>query len=142
MIVYLDTSALVKILIEEEGSEDAAVLWSEADRIYSSRLAYLEARAALAASLRTNRSNAPQHNEAKAELERRWRQLSVVEMSSQVAGIAGEVAEDYGLRGYDAVHLASAFASGGGNITLVTWDRDLAHAGLGSGLGVAPAPIP
>jgi hypothetical protein len=51
-------------------SEVAAILWSEADRLYSSRLAYPEARAALAVSLRANRSNASQHSEAKAELER------------------------------------------------------------------------
>lgn len=139
MIVYLDTSALVKALIEEEGSEVAAVLWSEADRIYSSRLAYPEARAALAASLRGSRSNIRQHREAKSELERRWMQLSIVEVSPEVAGAAGEVAEEYGLRGYDAVHLASAFASGGGDITLVTWDRELAQAGSKAGLGVAPA---
>ena len=139
MIVYLDTSALVKTLIEEEGSEVAAVLWIEADRMYSSRLAYPEARAALAASLRANRTDLPQHNQAKAELERRWRQVSIVEVSAEIAAVAGEVAEHYGLRGYDAVHLASAFTSGGGDITLATWDRDLAHAGRRAGLGVAPA---
>jgi predicted nucleic acid-binding protein len=139
VIVYLDTSALVKTLIEEEGSEVAAVLWIEADRMYSSRLVYPEARAALAASLRANRTDLPQHNQAKAELERRWRQVSVVEVSAEIAAVAGKVAEDYGLRGYEAVHLAAAFTSGGGDITLATWDRDLAHAGIRAGLGVAPA---
>jgi predicted nucleic acid-binding protein len=43
------------------------------------------------------------------------------------------------LRGYDAVHLASALALGA-DTTVVTWDKDLGRAALRSGCGLAPAP--
>jgi len=43
------------------------------------------------------------------------------------------------MRGYDAVHLATALALGDDTL-LVTWDADLGRAALGSGCAVAPAP--
>ena len=52
---------------------------------------------------------------------------------------AGELADERALRGYDAVHLASALALGPGETVLVTWDRDLGNAAVGAGLAVAPA---
>ena len=42
------------------------------------------------------------------------------------------------LRGYDAVHLASALALGPGDTILATWDRDLCNAAVDAGLAVAP----
>jgi predicted nucleic acid-binding protein len=50
---------------------------------------------------------------------------------------AGEHAEDLGLRGYDAVHLATALELGDEEVVLVTWDRDLARSGERVGIGVA-----
>lgn len=43
------------------------------------------------------------------------------------------------LRGYDAVHLATALELGDEEIVLVTWGRDLAQAAERVGLGVAGA---
>lgn len=61
----------------------------------------------------------------------------MVGVDGQLARQAGELTEEFGLRGYDAVHLASALALGP-ETTLVTWDRNLARAAMSSGLGVAP----
>ena len=58
-------------------------------------------------------------------------------MDLVLARQAGELAADLGLRGYDAVHLASAFAIGADAI--VTWDTKLGDGARRSGLGVAPA---
>ena len=49
-IVYFDSSAFVKLVVEEDGSEVAATLWDGCDAAVSSRLAYPEVRAALAAA--------------------------------------------------------------------------------------------
>jgi predicted nucleic acid-binding protein len=51
---------------------------------------------------------------------------------------AGELADELGLRSYDAVHLASALALGPAT-TFITWDVDLSAAAHESGLAVAPA---
>ncbi len=59
-------------------------------------------------------------------------------MDPQIARDAGELAERFALRGYDAVHLASAL-SAGGPVTLATWDADLRSAAEQSGCAIAPA---
>ncbi len=48
MILYLDTSALVKLYVSEEGSEIVRGAVESAGRVATSRIAYAEARAALA----------------------------------------------------------------------------------------------
>jgi predicted nucleic acid-binding protein len=63
----------------------------------------------------------------------------VVEVSPEVAADAGELAESHALRGYDAVHLASALAVLDDELLMVTWDDDLATAARREGLTVAPA---
>jgi len=45
--LYLDSSAFVKLVVEEDGSDLAAALWDGCDAAVSSRLAYPEVRAAL-----------------------------------------------------------------------------------------------
>jgi predicted nucleic acid-binding protein len=51
---------------------------------------------------------------------------------------AGEVAEHYRLRAYDAIHLASALSLEKGDLVLATWDADLRRAAGDVGLAVAP----
>lgn len=58
-------------------------------------------------------------------------------MDAQLARDAGDLAERFALRGYDAVHLASAL-SAGGPVTLVTWDADLRSAAEQNGCAIAP----
>lgn len=55
-------------------------------------------------------------------------QLDVIGLDTALARAAGELAERHALRGYDAVHLASAIAIEGPNVVMATWDRDLAAA--------------
>lgn len=52
-IVYFDSSAFVKLLVEEDGSNLAASLWDGSDAAVSSRLASPEVCAALATAGRT-----------------------------------------------------------------------------------------
>ena len=64
-------------------------------------------------------------------------ELALVGIDGRLARGAGELAEEHKLRGYDAVHLASALALGS-DITLVTWDEDLRRAAAQRGCAVAP----
>lgn len=137
MIVYFETSALVKLVIAEQGSEDAGALWDAADGTMTSRLSYAEARAALAAARRSGRLSTPRLVDAKEALKARFREIDMVEVTAGIVRSAGDLAEQHALRGYDAVHLASVLAFDSPDLVLATWDRRLAASGRASGVAFA-----
>jgi predicted nucleic acid-binding protein len=108
VITYVDTSSLLKLLIDEDGSERAELIWDTADMLAGSALVVVEARAALAAAERGARLTATEHREAKGELAALVDEMSIVEVTEQLIADAADLAEQEALRGYDAVHLASA----------------------------------
>ena len=137
MNTYFETSAIMKLVVSEEGSDAAGAVWDGSDFLITSRLSYAEARAALAAARRAKRLSEKELQDAKTSLERRFQEIDLIEVTSEVARSAGDLAERHALRGYDAVHLASALALDAESVVLVTWDRDLAQAGLIEGFDLA-----
>ncbi|MEO6155996.1 MAG: type II toxin-antitoxin system VapC family toxin [Ilumatobacteraceae bacterium] len=135
MITYVDTSTLIKLLIDEVGTAEAAAIWDEADTLVTVRVAHVEARAALAAARRQSRITAAVFRSAIAGLEVLWSQLSVVEVDENLMRLAGDQATTHGLRGYDAVHLAAAHLVGAGVFSSA--DRRLCEAASTSGFHVA-----
>ena len=73
-----------------------------------------------------------------AELDALHAELVIVGVDEALAQRGGGLADERALRGYDAVHLASALALGPGDTILATWDRDLCNAAVDAGLAVAP----
>ena len=136
LIVYFDTSALIKLVIIEDGSELAAELWNSAYPAAASILAYPEGRAALAAGRRGGRLTAKGHARAFEDFESLQSRLISIGVDDALARHAGEHAEEFGLRGYDAVHLATALGLGDEDVVMVTWDTDLRRAAEQVGLGV------
>lgn len=108
MITYVDTSALLKLVIEEEGSNAAAMIWDSADALASVHLVVVEARAALAAATHAGRLSAQQHVEAKRTVASLIDDLHLVEVTEELVVTAAALAEAEALRGCDAVHLAGA----------------------------------
>lgn len=108
MITYVDTSTLLKLLIEETGSDRAQLVWESADAVASVSLLIVEARAAMAAAARGGRLTAEQRDDAKAELAVLVGDLHLVEVTDDLIARAADLADDEGLRVYDAVHLAAA----------------------------------
>jgi uncharacterized protein len=125
------------LIVVEDGSDLASELWNGAYPAASSILSYPEGRAALAAARCQGRLGEVEHAKALAVFEELQEDLITVGVDSGLARRAGEHAEDLGLRGYDAVHLATAFELGDEEVVLVTWDRDLACAAEQAGLGQA-----
>jgi uncharacterized protein len=113
-------------------------LWAAADVRVASRLVHPEARAALAAAGRAGRISRPALRRTVRELEAATAAMLLVGVDDVLAREAGALAERHELRGYDAVHLATALASSGSELVMVTWDRELAHAALACGHPVAP----
>lgn len=139
-IVYFDSSAFVKLVVEEEGSELAAALWDGCDAAVSSRLAYPEVRAALAAAGRDQRLDIQDQRHAEATWEEFWAATRAVELTEQITVHAGELAGVHALRGADAVHLASVLAIGVADTLFAAWDKRLRSGAKAAGLQLAPAP--
>lgn len=137
MIGYFETSAIVKLLIAEAGHDVTAGAWDATTQRLTSVLAYAEARAALAAAHRSRRLTPRNYETSKIVLEDLISAMSLIEVPWAIARSAGDLAERHGLRGFDAVHLASALASD--PAILVTWDHELARAARASGLDTVGA---
>jgi len=131
---------LVKLIVVEEGSDLADELWDVADLKASSHLIYPEARAALAAASRAGRIDARGLRQAIADLDAAVASIKRIGVDEALATAAGRLAEEHALRGYDAVHLATALSIEDPTLVIVTWDDDLAHAALRCGHPVAPVP--
>lgn len=134
-IVYLDTSALVKLVVDEPGSALAAALWDGADLVVTSRLADAEVRAVLASGHRSGRLEG---REAGAEWERLWPGLHVIELGVSVTTRAAQLVDQHPLRAADALHLASALELRSPDLVVAVWDEHLAAAARAEGLRVVP----
>ena len=138
-LVYFDSSALVKLVLDEAGSDVAVALWNACDVALTSRLAYPEVCAALASAGRNHDLTESEASDAAAEWEAFWASMRPVELTADVERAAGALTRRHQLRGADALHLASAVALGSTDLTVAVWDRRL-HAGAAAvGLAVAPA---
>jgi uncharacterized protein len=140
-LVYFDSSALVKLVVDEPGSPLAAELWDACDGALSSRLAYPEVRAALAASARNHELEADELRAAEQAWEEYWAATRKVELTPDVEQHAGQLARSYALRGADAVHLASALVIDDSELVVAVWDRRLHGGALAAGVQVAPADL-
>ena len=137
MIIYFDTSALLPLVIEEPGSLIASRLWDDADRVVSSRLTYAEGRAALAMALRMKRLDEQDLRSAVDAFEVIHDQLQLVEVTDALVRRAGVLAEEFALRGYDSVHLASVEEIADEDVVLAAGDRSLLSAAEALGISVA-----
>ena len=109
MTVYLDTSSLVKLYVDEPGTDAVRELIASAAVVATSCVAYTEARAALARRRRERVLPPREFTTAKRAFETDWPRLFTVEVTRTLCHEAGELAERYHLRAYDSIHLA-AFA--------------------------------
>ena len=137
MILYLDTSALVKLYVQEVGSADVNDWLKDADAAATSWVAYAEARAAFARGLREGITGREHHAERVGQFNRDWDALIRVELTPPVARNAGDLAEVYGLRGFDSIHLASALwlrdKVNPAPVAFAAFDRRLLAAAEGAG---------
>jgi uncharacterized protein len=105
----VDTSSLVKLYIDEEGSSGVRELVAEASLVTTSVLAYPEARSALARLRREGGLTEIEQAQAKGDLDHDWNGFLALPVED-VWRQAGDLAERHGLRGADSVHLATYLA--------------------------------
>jgi len=107
VIAYLDTSSLVKLYIEEDGSDAIAELCGVASVVATSVVGYAEARATFARRRRERLLGPSAHARAVRQLDADWGAFLAIEVTADLARAAGRLADRLGTRGFDAIHLAS-----------------------------------
>ena len=108
MILYLDTSSLVKLYVPETESDAVKQIVEAAEVTATSRLAYVETRAAFARKRRERGVNSRDYRHLLQDFDHDWESYFIVDVSDALVRLAGQLAEKHALRGYDAIHLASA----------------------------------
>ena len=139
MRLYLDTSALVKLHVQEEGSSLVRRGVERAALIATSALTYVEARAAFVRLRHEGGISAVNYQRVVRDLDADWPHYLVVQVTDRLLRQGARLAEAHRLRAYDAVHLASAVAVRvrlDEPVTVGCWDRELARAARGEGLGL------
>jgi uncharacterized protein len=128
VIAYLDASALVKRYIVERGSRETIALTAESEMTATSIVSRAEVAAALAKAVRTGLVTGNIARSAQRSFAGDWPDLVRVPVTNALVERAETLAWDHGLRGYDAVQLASALTwqeSIGAEILLATFDQQL-----------------
>lgn len=131
MILYLETSCLVKLYVREEDSEIVKESVKAAQVVATSVISYAEARAAFARKLREKGISVAAYQAVKEALDRDWPSYFVLNVAAGTARAAGDLAEKHALRGFDTLHLASAVelrAAGASGLRFSTADTRLRDA--------------
>jgi uncharacterized protein len=137
--LYLDTSALVKLYVDEEGSPAVQRALQQATVAATSTLAYVEARSALARRRREGGLAVTEYRRAVRSLDADWVHYQRVRVTDQLIHKVAETAESFELRAYDAVHLASALTIAARletQVVFACWDAGLEDAARRAGLQV------
>ena len=130
---------MLKLYLDEVGSELVRERAREARRLATSALAYVEARSALARRRRAGDIVPAEHRAIQRQLDEDWRRFISLEVTGAVLKEATRVADKYVLRAYDAIHLGSAIllrSSLDAAVLLGSWDDELDAAARREGFDV------
>lgn len=122
--------------MEEEGTLVVREAMAHTELITTSSIAYVEARAAFARRRRSGHLSGAEHRRIVRDFGTDWSRYGLVDVSESLIRDAARLAEAYGLRAYDAVHLASARIVAGDDdrrLVIATWDGELEAAALEEG---------
>ena len=145
MIAYFDASALVKRHVDERGSRETIEFAARAELVATSLVSRAEVAAALAKAVRVKLLEEREARKAQRAFAAQWPDIARIPVTEALVSRAETLAWEYGLRGYDAVQLASAVLfqeSLGTAVRLATFDRQLWNAARGVGFEPWPEKPP
>ena len=131
MLLFCDTSALIKLLIDEPESALIHQVTERAGLIAACRITWAEAMAAMARRQREDPTSAEEIENARQRLSMLWSSFTIVEVSQKLVETAGRFADGFALRGYDSVQLAAAHElhiTSEQPVTFACYDRRLNQA--------------
>ena len=140
MILYCDTSALIKRYVEEEGTDTVDGLWSSAFDIVTSVVAFAETVAAFNRKLREGVLTEKEYTRTLRTFKADFGSFILVPITTALNATIERLVRQYPLRGFDAIHLSSALMiknSGSIPVQFACFDRSLNNAALKEGLAVA-----
>jgi len=135
--LYLDTSALVKLYVEEEGSVLVRETVQRVETVATSAIAYVEARAAFSRRRRERYLSTVDYRRLRREFDADWERYVQLEVTGTLIQKAAELAEAHALRAYDAIHLASAKLLSQRlkeQVLFSSWDLNLSSAARREGM--------
>jgi predicted nucleic acid-binding protein len=139
MILYLDSSAYIKLYVEETESAWLAQTIKGVP-LCCNVIGYAEIRAGLAKAERMGRLTADDHADKLILFERDWNSTEIIQVDDALIRRAGDLTQRFGLRGYDSVHLAAAEAVWRAlpevDYRVAVFDGRLAEAARGLGMTV------
>ena len=137
MILYVDTSALVKLYVPEPESSAVQALVGSAQIAAVSVIAFAEARAAFARKRRERAVGQKDYRRIVEEFNDDWDHFFIVDVTEPLVKRAAQLAEKHGLRGYDAIQLSSAIVlqeQSGEAVSFCCFDDRLLRASRREGL--------
>lgn len=144
MVLYLDTSALLKRYVAEAESEDVIAKMDEAIAIATALITRTEVAAALSRARRESRIDAGEGRRAEQEFLEDWDDFGKVPVTEELADSAAQLSWTRELRAYDAVQLAAALkcrsilARYDQDTVFACFDKELRHAAKTEGLETWP----
>jgi predicted nucleic acid-binding protein len=137
VILYLDTSTLVKLYIEEAHALLVRQWVKEAEIVATCRIAYPETMSALSRRLRQGDLHRKEYDLLISKFSGEWKSFAGIDFDEVEAG---RLVNLYGLRGFDAVHLSAAkLVKAGQNnlsISFSSFDEKLNNAATAEGFTV------
>jgi predicted nucleic acid-binding protein len=111
VIAYFDTSALLELVIAEDGADQAELLWQAAGEVVVSCLVWPEAVATLAPARRGRRLTDEGHRTASGALRSCIDRCTTVSVADRLVDRAADLAPDLHLRAADASNALTALGS-------------------------------
>lgn len=105
MILYLGTSSLVKLYVEEKYSEVVKEWVKEAEIVVTCRVAYTEMISALELRFKQNDLTKSEYDLIVKRFSQDWLNFAIVDFDEREAGL---FVKKYGLTRFDAIHLSAA----------------------------------
>jgi predicted nucleic acid-binding protein len=137
VILFCDTSALMKLYAQEQHSDWTRQQVLSANQCIVSQITWVEMCAALALKGRTKQLTQPQIDVAMQRLRDEWPGYSQLGIDNLLVNAAGELAQTFGLRAYDSLQLASAqraHSQTGNTLAFACFEKQLNAAAVALGI--------
>lgn len=136
-MIYLDTGALIKRFVDEIESSVVQAMVQSGDAVATAKIAYAEVFSGLTRKLNSGELAKLSFDLACRQFQSDWKAYIRVELSDEVIALARDLIRRHGLKGFDAIHLASAVSlkdALGEQVTFAAADRRLLRAAAAEAL--------